>query len=341
MKHLALTLIFVAAALTLARPPQADQPSLFGRWDLTVQTPKETYPSWIEIAGTEANPKVRIVGRVASVHPATNVKLEGGHLTFNSQEYFGKQIPVTWDLTFSDFPVKARDGRTHEFVLRGEVFKGTERRSDGVDGEITGQRAPALASSAQVTWAKPESLFDGKDLNGWQPDNPAKNHWTVESGELVNQAAGANIRTTRTFNDFKLHIEYNCPQDGNSGVYLRGRYEVQVEYEPADKNDKLHMMGSIYGFIAPAVAVPPRPGQWESYDIMLIGRAVTVVRDDVKIIDNQEIPGITGGALDSNEGAPGPIYIQGDHTGGMKYRNIKISVAQRSAAARSGPVSSR
>lgn len=281
----------------------------------------------MEIAGSEANPEVRIVGRVASVHPATDVKLEGGHLTFASQESFGKQIPVTWDLTLRDSP--------------GSNLTGTEKRSDGVDGQITGQRAPVLGPAVHLTWAKPESLFDGKDLNGWQPDNPAKNHWKVENGELVNQAAGANIRTTRTFNDFKLHVEYNCPQGGNSGVYLRGRYEVQIEYEPVDKNDKLHGMGSIYGFIPPAVTVPPRPGEWESYDIMLIGRTVTVVRDDIKIVDSQEMPGITGGALDSNEGAPGPIYIQGDHTGGMKYRNIKISVAQQPGAARSGPLSSR
>ena len=72
----------------------------------------------------------------------------------------------------------------------------------------------------------------------------------------MNQAAGANIRTTRKFGDFKLHIEYNCPGDGNSGVYLRGRYEVQVEYEKAGENDKFHGMGSIYGFLAPAIDIP-------------------------------------------------------------------------------------
>ena len=87
-------------------------------------------------------------------------------------------------------------------------------------------------------------------------------------------------------------------------------------------------MGSIYGFLAPAKAVSPRPGQWESYDITLVGRTVTVTRDGVLTIDHKEIPGITGGAIDSHEGEPGPIYIQGDHTGGMKYRNITISVPQ-------------
>lgn len=67
----------------------------------------------------------------------------------------------------------------------------------------------------------------------------------------------------------------------------------------------------------------------ESYDITLVGRTVTVVRDGQTIIDQKEIPGITGGAIDSHEGESGPLYIQGDHTGGMKYRNITISVPEQ------------
>ncbi len=317
-----ITLLFAAALLTPALSNRAlsnqalsnqasDQP-FTGRWDLTVKTPKETYPSWMEVTGSGDDIAVRVVGRVASVHPATEVNLKGSHLTFATSESFGHEIPVTWD-----------------FTAAGGKITGTEKRSDGIEGQITGVRAPALDRPAPASWANPEPLFDGRDLKGWLPDKPKNNHWKAENGELLNQAAGANIRTTRKFDDFKLHIEYNCPEGGNSGVYLRGRDEVQVEYEPAGKNDDLHSMGSIYGFIAPAAAVSPRPGQWESYDITLIGRHVTVVRDDVKIIDDQEIPGITGGALDSHEGEPGPIYIQGDHTGGMKYRNITISLPQR------------
>jgi hypothetical protein len=312
MRQLGLGLLVATVVITLALSAQTGNQSFSGRWDLTIQTPQETYPSWVEITEAAGNPQVRIVGRVASVHPATDVKLERSHLTFTSSESFGKEIPVNWEMT-----------------LAGGKIAGTQKRSDGIEGQIQGVRAPALNRPAPSSWSKPESIFDGKSLNGWEPDKPSKNHWIAQNGELVNQAAGANIRTTRKFDDFKLHIEYNCPQDGNSGVYLRGRYEVQVEYEPADKNDKFHTMGSIYGFIPPAMTVPPRPGQWETYDITLIGRTVTVVRDDIKIIDSQEIPGITGGALDSREGEPGPIYIQGDHTGGMKYRNINISVAPR------------
>ncbi|HSU59253.1 MAG TPA: DUF1080 domain-containing protein [Bryobacteraceae bacterium] len=306
-----LVVLACAAGLpVLCRQPDKDV--FAGRWDLTITTPQKTYPSWMEFTGTSENPEIRIVGRVASVHPATDVKQEGARLSFRSSESFGKEIPVAWELTIS-----------------GNRITGIQKREDGVTGQIVGAPAPALKHKVPVIWSDPEPLFNGKDLSGWIPDAPSKHHWKAGGGALVNEQAGANIRTKRRFNDFRLHIEYNCPKDGNSGVYLRGRYEVQVEYEPPDENDKFHKMGSIYGFLAPAVDVTPRPGQWETYEITLVGRTVTVMRDGELIIDQQQIPGITGGALDSHQGEPGPIYLQGDHTGGMKYRNITISVPKR------------
>jgi hypothetical protein len=311
MKQFCLVLAVAVAGIPALAKSDAQQP-FAGRWDLTVTTPTDTYPSWMEFSQASGSPGVRIVGRVASVHPAKDVKVSGSHLSFTSSESFGKEITVTWELS-------ATDGK----------LTGTQKREDGVIGRITGVPAPALHRAFPKNWSAPEALLNGKDLTGWQPDEPSKNHWRAQNGELVNEAAGANIRTTRKFNDFKLHIDYNCPQDGNSGVYLRGRYEVQVEYEPPSENDKFHKMGSIYGFVPPAVNVPPRPGQWESYDVTLVGRIVTVIRDGVTTIDHQEIPGITGGALDSHEGEPGPLYIQGDHTGGMKYRNVTISLPER------------
>ncbi len=307
-----LLIALVSLAVLPAMGRQPTKNPFAGRWDLTIKTSNETYPSWMEVTGISDSPEVRLVGRVASVHPAKEVKQEGPRLSFTSSESLGKDIPVTWEMT-----------------IGGGRITGTQKRGDGVTGEIVGVPAPALNRKAPALWSDPEPLFDGKDLSGWIPDVPSKNHWKAEDGTLVNEAAGANIRTRRQFNDFKLHIEYNCPKDGNSGVYLRGRYEVQVEYEPAGENDKFHGMGSIYGFIAPAVEVTPRPGQWETYDISLVGRTVSVMRDGELIIDHQQIPGITGGALNSREGEPGPIYIQGDHTGGMKYRNITISVPKR------------
>ncbi|MBZ5609023.1 MAG: DUF1080 domain-containing protein [Acidobacteriia bacterium] len=293
-------ILFAAAAVASA----ASSP-FAGRWDLTVTTPQATYPSWMEFADESPTPAIRVVGRTGSVHPGTDVKVDGDHLSFKSSE-------GNWDITVS-----------------GHKLSGVQHRSRGADTQFTGVPAPSLKRQPPAAWTAPEALFNGKDLTGWEVDDPSKTYWSAQNGELRNDKGGANIHTTRKFEDLKLHIEYNCPQGGNSGVYLRGRYEVQVEYEPAGKNDQFHSMGSIYGFLAPSEVLPPKPGDWESYDVTLVGRTVTVIRDGVKIIDNQEIPGITGGALDSHESEPGPIYLQGDHTGGLKYRNITISLPKR------------
>jgi len=227
--------------------------------------------------------------------------VQGSHLTFVDPQSSGDG---RWDLTVRDHKLAGRSPQ----------------------GEVAGVPAPPLNRKPPAAWSAPEHLFDGHDLSGWEADRTSSSHWVAQDGELRNQSAGANLRTVRKFGDFKLHIEYNCPSGGNSGVYLRGRYEVQVEYEPPGKNDALHAMGSIYGFIAPSTEVPARPGQWEGYDVTLVGRNVTVVRDGVLIIDNVEIPGITGGALDSHEAEPGPLFLQGDHTGGLKFRAIAISL---------------
>lgn len=259
----------------------------------------------MEVADESGIPAVRVVGRGGSVHSAEDAKLTASRLSFVTTE---SRIKLAWEMS-SD----------------GGKLSGRQRREDGVEFQLAGVRAPALKRSPPAAWTSPEPLFNGRDLSGWESDNPSASHWKAESGDLVNEKKGANIRTTRKFQDLKLHIEYNCPDRGNSGVYLRGRYEVQVEYEAPGTNDAYHGMGSIYGFIPPSVNLPSKPGQWESYDVTLVGRTVTVIRDGVKIIDNQEIPGITGGAIDSHEAEPGPLYIQGDHTGGMRYRNITIS----------------
>jgi 3-keto-disaccharide hydrolase len=283
-----------------------------GRWDLTVTTPTAAYPGWMEIVEKDGKLEGRMQPRAGSVRPLSSVTLEGSRLTLTLSPPSGKQPAATWVVTAKD-----------------NQLMGVQKRGDTVLGQFTGVPAPALRRPAPKAWTNPEPLFNGKDLTGWEPDHLSNNHWVARDGTLLNEAKGANLRTTRKFDDFKLHIEFNCPDNGNSGVYLRGRYEIQVEYEPAGTEDKYHMMGAIYGFVAPAVDSPRTPGQWESFDVTLVGRYVTIARNGVTTVDNQEIPGITGGALDSNEGQPGPFYIQGDHTGGMKYRNITISLPKR------------
>jgi hypothetical protein len=300
---LALATLLLPAAMLAADP-------FAGRWDITVKAGNTTYPDWLEVVDNGGALQVRYQPRGGSVRPLKDAKIEGEHLLL-ALSAGGKQGPVAWDLT-----------------AKGDQISGVQKNGDRETAQLNGVRAPKLDRKMPKNWTKPEPLFNGKDLTGWEPDNPSINHWVAKDGELVNEAHGANLRGTRKFDDFKLHIELNCPKGGNSGVYLRGRYEMQVEYEE-NPEDNYHSMGAIYGMAPVSQVLPRTPGQWESFDVTFVGRRVTVVRNGTKIIDNQEVAGITGGAIDANEGEPGVFYIQGDHTGGMKYRNITISVPKK------------
>ena len=166
-----------------------------------------------------------------------------------------------------------------------------------------------------------------KDLTGWHASGET-NQWIVKDGVLTSPHSGSNLLTDQTFNDFKLHIEFRYPEGSNSGVYLRGRYEVQIEASHNDEplKDKCSVLFMV--LLRRSEMASKKPGEWQSYDItLLIGRMVTVVANGKTVICNREIPGPTGGAINSKEGEPGPIYIQGDH-GPIDYRNIIITPAK-------------
>jgi hypothetical protein len=222
-----------------------------------------------------------------------------------------------------------RPAQQWELTLAGGKLTGSQKQGENVT-QIVAVRAPELKRPMPKAWSKPVPLLNGKDLTGWEPmGDPKNSRWVARDGELVNDnpgRGGANIKTTRKFDDFKLHIEVNCPEHGNSGIYLRGRYEIQVGTEGGTQPS--HEMGAVYGYFAPGGNLPERLGEWTSFDITLVGRTVTVVRDGVTIHDKVEIPGITGGALDSNEAEPGPFFLQGDHQGVIRFRNITISTPQ-------------
>jgi hypothetical protein len=143
---------------------------------------------------------------------------------------------------------------------------------------------------------------------------------------MRNLKAGGNLVTDRKFTDFKLHIEFRYPRGSNSGVYLRGRHEVQI-VDSTSAEPTSELLGGVYGFLTPNELVAKRPGEWQSFDITLVGRQVTVVANGKRVICEQEIPGITGGAIDSDEGTPGPIFLQGDH-GPVEFRNIVLTPAR-------------
>jgi hypothetical protein len=202
--------------------------------------------------------------------------------------------------------------------------------------EFTGKRIPPLPPKpdlSKVKYDKSITLFNGKNLDGWRLTNPGQTSgWSVEDGVLVNnpkQTEGephisyGNLRTDAEFEDFNLKLEVKVQKGQNSGVYLRGIYEVQV-CDSYGKELDSHNMGGIYSRITPVVAAEKPAGQWQSLDITLLDRHVTVKLNGKTIIDNQPLLGCTGGALWSDEFKPGPIYLQGDHTG-ISYRNIVLT----------------
>jgi hypothetical protein len=131
-----------------------------------------------------------------------------------------------------------------------------------------------------------------------------------------------NLRTDREFEDFNLHVEGRVGKGENSGVYLRGIYEVQVE-DTFGRAPDSHTMGAVYSRIKPALSAEKATGEWQTMDISLVDRHVTVVLNGKRIINNEPLLGCTGGALWSDVTKPGPIYLQGDHTG-MTYRSVVL-----------------
>ncbi len=318
---LRLFVLLSSALLTIEIIGATSIESFAGRWDLSIQdaTGKQ-FPSWLEVTAAPGGMKANFVGRWGNARPLPTIRIQGDRLEFVS-------------------PKEEEDSRTDlRFMGRrvGETLAGSAEGPNGTPWNWTGQRAPVLKPPVGVKWGEPMALFNGRNFEGWTFDNPDKaTSWVIENGCLANTSAGSNIATVDEFQDFKLHIEINCPTNANSGIYLRGRYEVQVEDDSLQEPPS-HHMGAVYGFLAPLPEQPRRPGVWQSFDITLLGRWITVLQNGRTIIDNREIPGITGGALDSHEGRPGPIYLQGDH-GGIAYRNLVLTPAKIAGMDRNSP----
>jgi len=285
---------------------------LLGRWDLTLKGADREYPSWLELRQEGGQLKAEIVGRWGNARPLPKVEISNGHLTFVSPK---EEEDRPEDMVF--------EGR-----LIGKILSGTVNAPNGTTWKWTGLKAPLLKRSNAPKWGKPIPLFNGKDLTGWKMAGPGTTVWKVENGNLVSPGNGPELINDSKFEDFKLHVEFNCAANSNSGVYLRGRYEVQIETDSIEEPPS-HHMGGVYGFLAASPEQPRKPGEWQSFDITLLGRWITVVQNGQTIIDDKEIPGITGGALDSHEELPGPIYLQGSEKGHVAYRSMVITPAEK------------
>ena len=304
-----LVLLFGGMGGVRADAQEGAVPAVVGRWDIVVHTPGREVPSWMEIITSGGK---RLVGRYVSgggsSRPIARVNWADGKMSFS--------IPPQWESEDRDLSA--------EGVLQGDSLAGMLTQPNGQQYSWVGHRAPDLRRSGEPAWGKPIVLFDGKDLSGWHTIGSSNNQWVADAGVLRNKGAGSNLVTDGKFSDFKLHIEFRCPKDGNSGVYLRGRYELQIESLGGGQEPPNDVVGAIYGFLGPVEQAAKPSGEWQRYDVTLVGRLVTIVFNGKTVMCRGEIPGITGGALDSNEGEPGPIYLQGDH-GPIEFRNVTIT----------------
>lgn len=319
----------IGLAIAIAAPAVAgDAKPFVGNWALTIPGGGA---GWLGVTQEGGGLKASLLWGGGSVLPVADVQVEGDTLVLTR--------------TFAP-PKKAPSGKSAGIreIIRGTVSGdrmtlAVER--DPGNGRLVGRTSfagnripplPVRPDLSKVRFGKPITLFGGESLDGWKLLEPgAANGWSVKDGILTNnpkQEQGkprkhyGNLRTVREFEDFNLTLKTNVPEKGNSGIYLRGIYEVQVSDTFGRKLDS-HNMGAIYSRICPAVAAEKPAGQWQTFDITLVDRHVTVILNGKKIIDNQPLLGCTGGAIWSDQFRPGPIYLQGDHSG-VSYRDIVL-----------------
>ena len=319
-----LILSCVASLASAANP-------FIGRWALTIPGGGA---GWLGVEQKEGYLDGSILWGGGSVVPVASVNVDGDTLIVtrvHKVERKNAAGDVVRTQMFTEAILATVDGDAMK-LTRLEP----NRDGQGVRrAEFTGRRIPPLPAKpdlAKVKYGAPIVLFDGKSLDGWKLTNPGqKSGWSVADGLLINnpkQPANGhisygNLRTNAEFEDFNLKLELNVPRGGNSGIYLRGIYEVQVADTYGRPLDS-HNMGGVYSRITPTSAAEKPADQWQTINITLVDRHVTVVLNDQRIIDNQPLLGCTGGALWSDEFRPGPIYLQGDHTG-VRYRNIVLT----------------
>ena len=322
-------LIVLSLSITCTAFGAAESNPFVGRWALTIPGGGA---GWLGVAEEEGRLVSSILWGGGSVLPVDSIFTSDDSLfvmRLNKVERKDAAGTVVRTQMYPDVLMARVSGDDME-LMQIEAHRngvGIEQR------QFSGKRVPPLPPKpdlSQVKFGKPITLFNGKieDLEGWTLIGGSANGWSVEDGVLVNKpiekgARYGNLRTVAEFEDFNLKLEVNVARRENSGVYLRGIYEVQVA-DTAGRPLDSHNMGGIYSRITPTVAAEKPAGQWQTLDMTLLDRHVTVVLNGQKIIDNQPLLGCTGGALTSDELKPGPIYLQGDHTG-IKYRNIVLT----------------
>ncbi len=304
-----LTFLFAVFASVLA----AADVNFNGRWDLLLTNPNADKAWWLEVSGAGTpGIKGRFIGFPGGdLNDVKDLKIVGEELQFSFENSAGRR----------DYTAKWASGQ-----LQGQMT--------GAGGPIpfTGYRAPVIRDHDDASWHKSEpiTLFNGNDLTGWTGFGTAQDlGWTVSEGALKSAGKAKNLVTTKRFWNFELHVEYKVAEKSNSGIGLRGRYEVQI-LDDFGKPPQSHGNGALYSRIAPPVNASRKAGEWQVMDIRLVGRDVSITLNGKPLIMKQKIEGLTAIAIDPYEGLPGVLELQGDH-GAVEFRSIVLTPLFRPA----------
>jgi hypothetical protein len=289
-----LLVALVAAAVAAPAPARAQSNPFLGDWNITGDPPNTGNIYWLEVKDEGGTPSVLFLNRGGSPVPAKDVKIANGELTFT----------IAGDDPKAVVSLKPAGGKLTGMVGAQPV-------------KVTGERPPkwgACDANATHTFGKPVALFDGTSVAAWDVQTKGKPMgWAVEDGALTNTPPANNLVSKQTFKDFRIDAEYKLSPKGNSGIYLRGRYEMQVLDDAGAAPGDEHGHMAIYARKAPDKNVSKPAGEWQTAQITMVGNCVTAVLNGETVQNNAKIAGITGGALDAKETEPGPIMIQGDH----------------------------
>ena len=291
-----------------ALSPVAQDNPFLGRWDITATGANGTFPYWLEVKMEGGKLTGYFLNRGGSVLKLNEISIENGELVFSPVS--GPNGPKVVHRA------KVDDGR-----LLGALTEGAARVT------WIGVRPPQWSESnanGRHRYGAPVELFDGKTLDKWDvqyKDRPSG--WTVVEGAMTNGEHANNMVSMHRFQDFKVRAEYKLDAKSNSGIYLRGRYELQV-LDDYGKETEIHGHMALYSRVKPMVNASLQPGQWQVMEAVIVGNRLTVSLNGKKVHDNIVIDGITGGALDCNEAEPGPIMLQGDH-GKVWFRKVTVT----------------
>ncbi len=325
-----------SAVLACVQVAGAADQDFNGRWDLTVHNNPGctvTCAWWLEVsgAGTPAQKATFVGFSDGSLHELPDAKIKDGVLHFAYDRPAGRGRGAA-----SGAPGGAARGagagraptpaQHIDYEVRYVSGKLEGRMIGGKNLTFTGERATVINEHDDGTWAKgtPIVLFNGKDLTGWtgiRTENAEG--WTVENGLLTSKGHADDLVTKAKYWNFELHAEYRIQEGSNSGIGLRGRYEVQIAADYG-REPGLHGTGALYTRIVPPVNAGKPYGEWNVYDIRLVGMEVTGILNGVKLYEKGVIDGLTGIAYDPYEGKPGSLELQGDH-GEVEFRNVVLT----------------